>query len=110
MYQEKLEAVYEVLNDIYQEVQTVPINVEEVNNKINNLKSMANAMFEDIESNARTAKVAEKAIMLLNRDRDEQDINQTVNQLELAFSKADFQSVYSQANSLYKNRHSDNEA
>ena len=75
-----------------------------------NLKNMANPMFEEIETSARTAKVAERAIMLLNRDRDEQDINQTVNQLELAFAKADFQSVYSQANSLYKNRHSDNEA
>ena len=109
LYKEKIDAVYEVLNDIYNEVQSQPINVEEVNNKINNLKSMANAMFEDIESKARNCRVAESALVALNRDRDEQDINQIANQLELSFYKGDFQSVYSQANSLYKNRHLENE-
>lgn len=110
LYKEKLEAVYEVLNDIYEEVQSVPINVEEVNNKIVNLKNMANAMFEDIDFKARNAKLAERSISALNIDRDEQDVNQTLSQLELAFYKGDFQSAYSQANSLYKNRHSNNEA
>lgn len=110
LYKEKLEAVYEVLNDIYEEVQSVPINVEEVNNKIVNLKNMANAMFEDIDLKARNAKLAERSISALNIDRDEQDVNQTLGQLELAFYKGDFQSAYSQANSLYKNRHSNNEA
>ena len=110
LYKEKLEAVYEVLNDIYEEIQSVPINVEEVNNKIVNLKNMANAMFEDIDFKARNAKLAERSISALNIDRDEQDVNQTLSQLELAFYKGDFQSAYSQANSLYKNRHSNNEA
>lgn len=110
LYKEKLEAVYEVLNDIYEEVQSVPINVEEVNNKIVNLKNMANAMFEDIDFKARNARLAERSISALNIDRDEQDVNQTLSQLELAFYKGDFQSAYSQANSLYKNRHSNNEA
>ena len=66
-------------------------------------------MFEDIENKTRNAKVAERSLVILNRDRDEQDINHTVNQLEIGFQKGDFQSVYSQANSLYKNRHLDNE-
>ncbi len=109
LYKEKIEAVYEVLNDIYTEVQSKPINVEEVNNKIVNLKNMANAMFEDIDSKARSAKVAEKSLMAINRDRDEQDVAQLSNQLELAFYKGDFQNVYSQANSAFKNRHSENE-
>ena len=64
---------------------------------------------EDIENKTRNAKVAERSLVILNRDRDEQDINHTVNQLEIGFQKGDFQSVYSQANSLYKNRHLDNE-
>ena len=101
---------YEVLNDIYDQVQAVPINVEEVNNKIINLKNMANAMFEDIELKARTARVAERSLMALNIDREEQDVHQTLNQLEISFDKGDFQSVYSQANSLYQNRHAENDA
>ena len=110
LYKEKIDAVYEVLNDIYTEVQSQPINVEEVNNKINNLKNMANVMFEDIESKARNARLAENSLVALNRDRDEQDINQTSNQLEVSFYKGEFQSVYSQANSLFKNRHSESNA
>ena len=109
LYKEKIDAIYDVLNDIYEEVQSKPIDVQEVNSKINSLKSMANAMFEDIENKARNCKLAESSIVALNRDRDEQDINQTLTQLELSFSKGEFQSVYSQANSLYKNRHLDNE-
>ena len=109
LYKEKIDAVYEVLNDIYSEVQSKPINVEEVNNKITNLKGMANAMFEDIDSKARSAKVAERSLMAINRDRGEQDVSQTANQLEIAFYKGDFQNVYSQANSIFKNRHRENE-
>ena len=109
-YKDRIDAIYDALNDIYGEVQTQPINVEEVNNRITNLKTMANEMFEEIDSKARTAQLAERSLVALNRDRDEQDINQTVNQLEVSFNKGDFQSVYSQANSLYKNRHVGNDA
>ena len=109
LYKEKIDALYEVLNDIYVGVQTKPINIDDINNKIINLKNVANPMFEDIDNKARTCKVAERAIITLNKDRDEQDINQTVSQFEISFFKGDFQNVYSQASSLYKNRHADNE-
>lgn len=109
LYKEKIDAVYEVLNDIHKGVLNKPIDVEEVNNKIQNLQNIANPMFEDIENKSRSAKVAERALVALNRDRDEQDINQTASQLEISFQKGEFQNVYSQANSLYKNRHESNE-
>ena len=109
-YKDKIDAVYEVLNDIYVEVQTQPINVEEVNNKITNLKNIANVMFEDIEARARNARLAERSLVILNRDREEQDVNQTAKQLELSFYKGEFQTAYSQANSLYKNRHTESDA
>ncbi len=109
LYKEKLDAVYDVLNDIYECVQHQPIDVEDINNKINSLKNIANPMFEDIENKVRSARVAEKSLVILNRDRDEQDVNQTANQLDLSFLKGDFQNVYSQANSLYRNRHAEND-
>ena len=105
---EKIDAVYDVLNDIDQQVQSQPINVEEVSNKIENLKNIANAMFEDVENKSRDAKMAERSLVALNRDRDEQDVNQAATQLEGSFYRGDFASVYSQANSLFKNRHSEN--
>ena len=109
LYKEKLDAVYDVLNDIHECVQHQPIDVEDINNKINSLKNIANPMFEDIENKVRSARVAEKSLVILNRDRDEQDVNQTANQLDLSFLKGDFQNVYSQANSLYRNRHTEND-
>lgn len=104
-YADKIEAVYDVLNDIYDQIQHKPINVDEVSHKIENLKNLANAMFEEVESISMNQKAAENSIMLLNQDRDEQDINQTVASLELGFEKGEFVSVNSQATSIYKNRH-----
>ena len=104
-YQEKIDAVYDVLNNIYDQIQSKPINVDEVSHKIENLKNLANAMFEEVESISRNQKAAENSIMLLNPERDEQDINQTVMGLELGFEKGEFSTVNSQATSIYKNRH-----
>ncbi len=108
-YLEKIETLYDVLNDIYDQIQSKPINVKEVSNKIENLKTLANAVFEDVESIARNQKLAEDALLSLNPDRDEQDINQVVSGLELAFEKGEFQAVAAQATSMYKNRHAVNE-
>ena len=108
-YQEKIDAVYDVLNDIYEQVQSRPINVTEVTNKIENLKNIANAMFEDIDSLYRNQQIAETNLVILNQDRTEQDINQVATALEMSFEKGDFVSVNSQAISVYKNRHTVNE-
>ncbi len=104
-YQEKIDAVYDVLNDIYDQIQSKPINVDEVSRKIEKLKNLANAMFEEVESISRNQKAAETSIMLLNQERDEQDINQTVVGLELGFEKGEFSTVNFQATSIYRNRH-----
>ena len=108
-YKDKIEAVYDVLNDIYDQVQSKPINVEEVTNKIENLKNLANVMFEEIESLYKNQQAAETSLVVLNSDRTEQDINQVAAGLELAFDKGDFVSVNTQAVSIYKNRHTVNE-
>ena len=108
-YQEKIDAVYDVLNDIYEQVQSRPINVTEVTNKIENLKNIANAMFEEIDSLYRNQQIAETNLVILNQDRTEQDINQVATALEMSFDKGDFVSVNSQAVSVYKNRHTVNE-
>lgn len=109
-YQDKIDAVYEMLNDIYEQIQNKPINVDEVAHKIDNLKNLANAMFEEVESISRNQKAAETSLMVLNQERDEQDINQTVVGLELGFEKGEFATVNSQATSVYKNRHNSNNA
>ena len=108
-YREKIEAVYDVLNDIYEQVQSKPINVSEVTNKIQNLKNLANAMFEEVDSLYKEQQIAETSLVILNPDRVEQDINQVAMGLEISFDKGEFASVNSQAVSVYKNHHTVNE-
>lgn len=108
-YCEKIEAVYDVLNDIYEQVQSKPINVSEVTNKIENLKNLANAMFEEVDALSKEQRAAETSLLILNPDRVDQDINQVATGLELAFDKGEFASVNSQAMSIYKNHHTVNE-
>ena len=107
-YKEKIEAVYDVLNDIYEQIQSKPIDVNEVSNKISNLKNITDVMFEEIDSLAKNQVSAEKALVILNPDRVEQDINQIATGLESSFEKGDFATVSSQATSVYKNHHSVN--
>lgn len=107
-YKEKIDAVYDVLNDIYDQVQSQPIDVSEVSNKIENLKNIANAMFDEIDSIYNAQLAAEKSMVILNPDRVQQDINQVANGLEMSFEKGDFANVNSQAMSVYKNYHSVN--
>ena len=108
-YKEKIDAVYDVLNDIYEQIQSKPIDVGEVSNKISNLENIANVMFEEIDSLDKSQKDAEKNMVILNPDRLDQDVNQIASGLELAFEKGDFATVNSQAISVYKNHHTLNE-
>ena len=108
-YQDKINLIYDSLNEIYSIIERQPINVEDLNVKTANLESVANPMFDEIESTEKEKKDAEVALTILNKERDEQDVNQVATSLELAFAKGDYNSVSSQAISIYKNRQISNE-
>ncbi|MCQ2802496.1 MAG: septation ring formation regulator EzrA [Bacilli bacterium] len=95
-YQEKINAVYDVLNDIYEQIQLKPIHIDEVSNKIEQLKNIANAMFEEIDEKMRNANICEKELVKLNSSRSEQDVNQRVKTLETAFNNGEFANVLNQ--------------
>ena len=103
MYQEKIDAVYDVLNYIYTQIQTRPIDVETISNKIEQLNNISNAMFEEIDTKARLSNLAELSVVLLNQYRTQQDVNQAVEQFETEFFKGNFESIYTQASSLFRN-------
>ena len=103
-YQEKIEAVYDVLNYLHDKLQDKPIDVDEVSNKIEQLKNIANAMFEEIESNLELCQKAELEMVKLNSYRSEQDVSQTLDQCEIAFFDGDFDSVYRQASTIAKTK------
>ena len=108
-YSTKIEQAYESLNEIYLAVQAKPIDVEDVTNKTQFLKNLTDPMFEDIDSQIRNMALAETALVSLNKDRKENDVDQSLSTLEVGFEKGDFASVFSQANAIYKNKHFDAE-
>ena len=103
-YQEKIDAAYDVLNYIYNRIQSKPINVQEITNKIEQLKNISNALFDEIDSKSRYSVLAEAAIIQLNSHRNEQDIAQALEQLEASFYKGEFESVYNRAFALARSQ------
>ena len=99
-YQEKIDASYDVLNYIYDKIQSKPIDVEEITNKIEQLKNISNALFEEIDNKSRYSVLAETAIIQLNGLRNEQDVAQSLEQFEASFYKGEFESVYNRAAAL----------
>ena len=61
-------------------------------------------MFEEIENNEKLCKEAEKAVVILNSYRNEQDVAQTLDQCEIGFFEGDFESVYKQSSTVAKTK------
>ena len=99
-YKEKIEASYDILNYIFDKIQAKPIDVYEVTNKIEQLKNISNALFEEIDNKARYCQLAESSMIALNHVKNEQDVAQALAQYEEGFFRGEFESVYTQASSL----------
>ena len=108
-YKEKVEAAYEVLNYLYEKIQSRPIDVDEITNKIDQLRNITEILFEEVDEKTRLANLAEHEVVLLNAFRKEQDVAQALDQLELEFMNSEFENVYSQASSLIKSKQMSND-
>ena len=106
MYHEQIEECYSLLNDIDRALKVKPINVEEINAKVEQLKNTANIFFDEVDNRIREAQLAESAIVYANRDRKHQmDLHQRLNVLEKQFFNGDFVTVYHDARDLYRRSH-----
>ena len=103
-YQEKINAAYEILNFIHTEISSKPINVDEVTNKIEQLKNISNALFEEIDEKARLSALSERNIVLLNSYLEERDVKQEVEQIENLFFHGDFESAFHRSEQLYSSK------
>lgn len=107
-YQGQLETCYELLNVIDKTLKIQPINVAYVNDRVEELKNLANNVFEEIENRYREQQLAESAIVYANRDRNHQtDVHQQLSVLEKAFYNGEFVKVYHEANGIYQRMHVD---
>ena len=105
-YRVRIEDCYDLLNEIDKAIKVQPIAVDEINEKVANLKGSANALFDEIENKFREMQLAESAIVYANRDRNHQDdVHQQLSALEEEFYQGEFVKVYHEANAIFKRMH-----
>ena len=105
-YKVRIEDCYDLLNEIDKTVKVQPIAVDEINEKVDILKSTANALFDEVENKFREMQLAESAIVYANRDRNHQDdVHQQLCLLEESFAHGEFVKVYHDANAIFKRMH-----
>ena len=105
-YKEQIDTCYELLNEIDSNLKVQPIDVSYVNEKVEQLKSVANTLFDEVDNKFREQQLAESAIVYANRDRNHQaDVHQQLTMLEDSFFKGEFLKVYHDANAIYRRMH-----
>ena len=105
-YKVRIEDCYDLLNEIDKAVKVQPIAVDEINEKVDVLKSTANALFDEVENKFREMQLAESAVVYANRDRNHQDdVHQQLCALEDSFYHGEFVKVYHDANAIFKRMH-----
>ena len=105
-FEGQADACYDLLNEIEAALRVQPIDVALVNDKVEQLKNLANRLFDDVENKHREEQLAESAIVYTNRDRKHQnDVHQQLTILEGSFFNGEFVKVYHEANALYRRMH-----
>lgn len=105
-YAESIDRCYSLLNQIDVAVKTKPIDVKYVNEKVEELKSISNILFEDVDKQLNDMKLAESAIVYDNQDRLHQsEVHNKLLEVEKDFYKGEFTKVYRVANEIYQNSH-----
>ena len=105
-YDDQFELCYEILNEIDRYLKVQPIDVVHVNEKVEQLKNVANHLFDEVENKNREQQLAESAIVYVNRDRNHQnDVHQRLMALEESFYAGEFEKTYHDANALYRRMH-----
>lgn len=109
-YNDAIENIYNLLNEIDIALKSRPIDVAYVSERAESLKSMGNEFFDDIENKYRESQLAESAIVYANRDRNHQrDVHQQLTVLEEEFFTGEFLKVYHDVNDLYQRNHVEEE-
>lgn len=105
-FKEPIEQCYQLLNNIYDIIIVKPIDVVLVNEKVGELETLANPIFDEIDNKTRECQLAESAIVFANRDRNHQtDVSQQLDILDEQFFEGDFENVYHSATSIFHRSH-----
>ena len=110
-YSEDFNNCYDLLNRIDGCLKVQPIDVLTVNENVEQLKNIANRLFDDIDNKQREQQLAESAIVYVNRDRKHQnDVHSQLTHLEETFYTGEFVKGYHDANAIYRRMHAEENA
>ena len=107
-YTNDIEYCYDLLNEIDKLVKATPIQVTLLNEKVDELKTRANDLFDLINQESTNEQLAESSIVYANRDRNHQtDVHKQLLIAERQFYNGDFQKTYYDVVQLLKRKHID---
>ena len=105
-YQPKFDTMYKLLNEIYESLISIPIDIDKVNSLLHDYFETANAVLDDgdVQTDYNMMMLAENAILFANRHRYHlSDIDSLLTQAEAFFDNGDFEESYKLAgNTLRK--------
>ena len=105
-YETQVDSCYDLLNEIDRSLKVKPIDVAMINERVEQLKVIANRLFDEVENKYREQQLAESTVVYANRDRNHQaDVHQQLTILEDAFFSGEFVRVYHDANAIYRRSH-----
>lgn len=108
-YQVPFTQLYELLNSVYNRLIVQPINVEEVNREVAEIKELSNSLLGEegqVKQDLNMAILAENAIVFANSDRFHlSDINELVKHAEEYFRAGEFENAYTTVGDALKRVH-----
>ncbi len=108
-YQVPFTHLYELLNSVYNRLIVQPINVEEVNREVAEIKELSNSLLGEegqVKQDLNMAILAENAIVFANSDRFHlSDINELVKHAEEYFRAGEFENAYTTVGDALKRVH-----
>lgn len=108
-YQVPFTHLYELLNSVYNRLIVQPINVEEVNREVAEIKELSNTLLGEegqVKQDLNMAILAENAIVFANSDRFHlSDINELVKHAEEYFRAGEFENAYTTVGDALKRVH-----
>lgn len=102
-YKENIDYLYILLDSINTSLNILPINVEEVNKYVEELKQKGDELIGQINKDVNLIVMAETSILYANRDRHHlNDVHIVVKQSEQLFFEGEFEKSYVQTGDLLK--------
>ena len=107
-YRVPFDHMYELLNSVYKCLIAQPINVEQVNREVGEIKELGNSLLDDgqVKQDHNMMVLAENAIVYANSDRFHlSDINELVKHAEEYFRAGEFENAYTTVGDALKRVH-----